>query len=162
MAIDVCFPEPPARGTGDISVRKQATVPPASHNPYRRNYGLDLIRSLAICLVLFAHFTTKAPACGVLGVELFFVLSGFLIGGILYQTLRNQDPIHFRDIWLFWKRRWMRTLPNYYLFLAVAIAMFPSYGNTRRPDKHLALSAVSAKLESGSWCALFCLVELGR
>jgi peptidoglycan/LPS O-acetylase OafA/YrhL len=56
---------------------------------------------------------------GHLGVELFFVLSGFLIGGIL---ARQAQAIDF-SVGRFWVRRWLRTLPNYYLFLAINIAL---------------------------------------
>lgn len=53
------------------------------------------------------------------GVELFFVLSGFLIGTILIRTLEEKEHFGWRDLTHFWKRRWFRTLPNYYLILAI-------------------------------------------
>ena len=53
------------------------------------------------------------------GVELFFVLSGFLIGSILIRTLEKDNVFNFRSVLYFWKRRWFRTLPNYYLILFV-------------------------------------------
>jgi peptidoglycan/LPS O-acetylase OafA/YrhL len=56
---------------------------------------------------------------GLQGVELFFVLSGFLIGTILIKTYEQTDVFNFSVIKNFWKKRWFRTLPNYYLFLAV-------------------------------------------
>ena len=70
-----------------------------------------------------AHYATVAPVCGVLGVELFFVLSGFLIGGILYRTILGQERLTLFDVTRFWLRRWMRTLPNYYLFLGLFTAL---------------------------------------
>src|ERR1700722_19361709 len=88
----------------------------------RRIIGLDIARSIAILAVLLAHFTQKfhhikavylvANFAGVLGVQLFFVLSGFLIGGILLRQLQR-DGFTYRDVVHFWKRRWYRTLPNY-------------------------------------------------
>ena len=97
-------------------------VIPAEKN---RVFGLDILRAMAIVLVLAAHtWPTKAHqqwphAFAVLGVELFFVLSGFLIGGILIR-LAEEDRLHtLRDVWGFWRRRWFRTLPNYYLFLGL-------------------------------------------
>jgi len=53
------------------------------------------------------------------GVDLFFVLSGFLIGNILLKKINRKDKFKFRSILVFWKRRWFRTLPNYYLILFV-------------------------------------------
>jgi len=92
----------------------------------QRVFGLDALRALAVCLVLLAHcsflfvpYTGVEPLrawlmLGHLGVELFFVLSGYLIGGILLDEARADTG------WVggFWRRRWLRTLPNYYLFLA--------------------------------------------
>jgi peptidoglycan/LPS O-acetylase OafA/YrhL len=95
-----------------------------------RVFGLDLVRAVAVTAVLVAHAcdllepvflaprTAQALAVG--GVELFFVLSGFLIGGIIIDTVRR-DP---RWVATFWVRRWMRTLPNYFVFLAVNVVLF--------------------------------------
>lgn len=70
-------------------------------------------------MVLLAHYVAPLKRLGVFGVELFFVLSGYLIGGILYRQFYNEAFIRFADLWLFWRRRWYRTLPLYYLFLIV-------------------------------------------
>jgi peptidoglycan/LPS O-acetylase OafA/YrhL len=97
-------------------------VIPAEKN---RVFGLDIVRATAIALVLAAHtWPTKMyhqwpHAFAVLGVELFFVLSGFLIGGILIRLAEENRLRTLRDVWGFWRRRWFRTLPNYYLFLTL-------------------------------------------
>ncbi len=57
-------------------------------NSYTRNFGLDLARALAISLVVFSHLSKSVEVFGLYGVELFFALSGFLIGGILYRIFR--------------------------------------------------------------------------
>lgn len=57
------------------------------------------------------------------GVTLFFVLSGFLIGGILIRTLESQKA-SFPLLLNFWIRRWFRTIPNYLLILSIMIAWF--------------------------------------
>jgi peptidoglycan/LPS O-acetylase OafA/YrhL len=94
-----------------------------------RIFGLDFVRALAILFVLVAHtsfmflpLTHRLEAVwmlGHLGVELFFVLSGFLIGAIL---AKQAEAAHLA-VGRFWVRRWLRTLPNYYLFLAINIAL---------------------------------------
>ena len=93
----------------------------------KRVFGLDVLRTLAITQVLFGHgmsiYLGAASKSrlegfyGFLGVELFFVLSGFLIGTIALAAFEAcADLATLRD---FLVRRWLRTLPNYYLFLAV-------------------------------------------
>jgi peptidoglycan/LPS O-acetylase OafA/YrhL len=83
--------------------------------------ALDGIRGLAILLVVLFHCvkTTLFPLAvicrmGWSGVDLFFVLSGFLITGILYDTKENS---HF--IKKFYIRRTLRIFPLYYLALMV-------------------------------------------
>ena len=101
----------------------------------QRNLGLDLVRALAITLVLITHggntvcswYGCKAPVqylpTGSLGVESFFALSGFLIGGLLLDIIeRNLGPGAW---WRFMMRRWLRTLPLYYLWLAVLVIVVP-------------------------------------
>ncbi len=96
-----------------------------------RVFGLDLMRAVAILLVVFWH---SADVLGQLhprlrlppymeGVDLFFVLSGYLIGGILLR--RGAEVGTSSWTWLvdFWQRRWLRTLPNYYLFLLVNVVL---------------------------------------
>lgn len=94
-----------------------------------RIFGLDLVRTTAIVWVVFSHLhylidsvnTTLISFSGVLGysgVELFFVLSGFLIGTILLKSFLKND-FQFSDVKNFIKRRWFRTLPNYYLVLLI-------------------------------------------
>ncbi len=89
------------------------------------------MRAGAIALVLFSHTAIwlrgsavciRAGVIGAyLGVELFFVLSGFLIGGILLRALAPETPKI--TLLSFWHRRWVRTLPNYFLFLLLNVAL---------------------------------------
>lgn len=54
------------------------------------------------------------------GVAIFFVLSGFLIGGILVKLLEREKPT-FPVLLNFWNRRWLRTLPMYFLILIILV-----------------------------------------
>lgn len=103
---------------------------------YKRNFGLDILRAIAILFVLFVHSLSFIPPpynkffkiFAIDGVSLFFVLSGFLIGGIFLKSF-NQDKILFNELINFWKRRWLRTLPNYYLILIfLAIVLYLNGG----------------------------------
>lgn len=95
----------------------------------QRNTGLDLMRSFAITLVFFGHtmhlFDQVWPA-GVNyfsllaknGVELFFSLSGFLIGNILISMFAAQNG-NAKELFRFYRRRWFRTFPLYYLGIGI-------------------------------------------
>jgi peptidoglycan/LPS O-acetylase OafA/YrhL len=97
----------------------------------KRNSGLDAVRSMAIIMVLISHITILLPGplsqrlwhlgiLGYYGVELFFVLSGFLIGRILLEMFAASKTGYTQAALLsnFYLRRWYRTLPLYYLILA--------------------------------------------
>lgn len=98
-------------------------------NTSRRVFGLDLMRSFAVLLVLIGHSSAhfSPPAWfrwfwgpqGLLGVEVFYVLSGYLIGGILIK-LSAAGRLHtMASVWNFWQRRWARTIPLYLGFLLI-------------------------------------------
>ncbi|WP_460219289.1 acyltransferase family protein [Psychroserpens sp. MEBiC05023] len=99
----------------------------------KRIFGLDLMRAMAILLVVASHavwifprtkntLTDLLSIAGVLGVEIFFVLSGFLIGRLIFQ-LFTAPEFSFKKLVYFWVRRWFRTLPNYYLILIFNILL---------------------------------------
>lgn len=104
---------------------------------HARNIGLDLPRAAAITLVVASHYVSHYPLLGVYGVELFFALSGFLIGGILYRELAAPGDWTLPRVKRFWLRRWYRTLPNYYLFLGVAVVFHAFYGGLPSPGGFL-------------------------
>lgn len=90
----------------------------------KRNFGLDIIRAFSIWLVLLQHggiFLSNLKLGGI-GVEIFFVLSGFLIGQILLRDIMRDDS--FRGLKVFWIRRWFRIIPVYYLMLLINFLFF--------------------------------------
>ena len=105
----------------------------------RRIFGLDLMRAIAILGVLGSHILWIFPEAnsgwlvyilqfgGVMGVELFFVLSGFLIGRILLRHFVNPQ-FHKGHFNYFLVRRWFRTLPNYYAVLLLNILLVTAIG----------------------------------
>ena len=96
----------------------------------KRIYGLDIMRAMAIFFVVFTHANLILPkswqetlSLFILdGVSLFFVLSGFLIGGILIRTLEEKGA-NRKVLIHFWIRRWFRTLPNYFLILFLLLGL---------------------------------------
>ncbi|HEX8348421.1 MAG TPA: acyltransferase [Hymenobacter sp.] len=102
----------------------------ASLLKHRRNYGLDLFRTTAIVRVIVSHFARQLQILGVLGVELFFVLSGYLIGGIFLRQVLATPEFKWAHLYDFLRRRWIRTLPNYFLFFLVHLALSSIVGTT--------------------------------
>jgi peptidoglycan/LPS O-acetylase OafA/YrhL len=112
-------------------------VPSPSARPTDRIPALDGLRGVAILVVMVFHFCQRFPqrprgdagaalffevaAIGWCGVDLFFVLSGFLITGILWDT--RQGSHYFRS---FYARRFLRIFPLYYAVVLVMV-LLPSF-----------------------------------
>lgn len=98
-------------------------------NP-NRVYGLDILRAFAILFVVAGHAGNLIESETYQyvnlflfdGVNIFFVLSGFLIGRILIETF-NTGKINGKLLINFWLRRWFRTVPNYFLILTIVIVL---------------------------------------
>ncbi|MES2260178.1 MAG: acyltransferase [Pseudomonadota bacterium] len=93
--------------------------------PTKRVHGLDTLRALAIVLVFMNHYvlfvSRDAPfgfmgEIGWVGVDLFFALSGYLIGNQIFAALRSPEGFSLQR---FYARRLLRTLPNFYVVLAL-------------------------------------------
>ncbi len=96
-----------------------------------RNYMLDVLRGLAVLLILGRHFDLLGvgganpifAACvrfGWVGVDLFFVLSGFLISGLLFSDFCKNGSI---GIARFYTRRAFKIYPPFYAFLLTTVAI---------------------------------------
>ena len=116
----------------DMEYKPPARQANASHIP-----GLDGLRGVAILLVLVhmlnmlevqhgmsAYVWSRVSQIGWTGVQLFFVLSGFLITGILLDTQRSKN--YFAA---FYGRRTLRIFPLYFSVLTLAFVILPWLGN---------------------------------
>ena len=97
-------------------------LPPAA--PENRLAGLDHLRALAIVLVFLYHYRifgdppliSTLGSFGWTGVDLFFVLSGYLIGGQLLGRLAANKPVSYTE---FYFKRSLRILPAYFVVLVL-------------------------------------------
>lgn len=98
-----------------------------------RNAGLDIMRGSAVLMLLITHslhfFSNFFPPTSYLSylvrneVELFFALSGFLIGNILIKQFSSGVKSISSELVRFYKRRWFRTLPVYYLAVVINLVV---------------------------------------
>jgi peptidoglycan/LPS O-acetylase OafA/YrhL len=104
---------------------------PAKTSSVKREIELDFVRGIAILLVLTFHYQRFDPlplphwaqvvmSFGWCGVDLFFVLSGFLVGGLMMKEWRATGGV---EVGRFLKRRAFKIWPSYYLYLAVVAVL---------------------------------------
>lgn len=104
--------------------------------------SLDGLRGIAVLMVMVCHFGPEPPvrthaanliarysSAGWAGVDMFFVLSGFLITRILLAS--KADPRYFRNFYI---RRILRIFPLYYLTLLSVFVLLPVFAHTAAPQ----------------------------
>jgi len=84
---------------------------------------IDGLRCIAVLAVVFFHFSVPGFSGGFVGVDIFFVISGFLIGGILWQELATKGKVSFAR---FYMRRLRRLAPAF-VVMAVITSIFAYY-----------------------------------
>jgi peptidoglycan/LPS O-acetylase OafA/YrhL len=101
-------------------------ISPVSQPTNSRNHALDLMRACAIVIIFAHHLIAGGPfqgrwlqyaENGKFGVDLFFALSGWLIGSIYWKEYRRNKGV---QLWQFLLRRWIRTIPPYLIILAIS------------------------------------------
>lgn len=98
-----------------------------------RNVGLDVMRAVGTVAVFTAHsfYIFKGVASAMIdyfyllrdAIELFFVLSGFLIGNMLLKEYEKQKTFTFTSVKIFLIRRWFKTLPPYYVAIVLQLLL---------------------------------------
>ncbi|WP_308607122.1 acyltransferase family protein [uncultured Corynebacterium sp.] len=115
-----------AKNSGDIAVPKEsATVTRQRRARLRPVPGLDGLRGLAVLAVVIYHFFGDLLPGGYLGVDMFFVLSGFLITSLLVREFAVTRRISLTDFWI---RRFRRILPAALVVLCLCTALVAMIG----------------------------------
>jgi peptidoglycan/LPS O-acetylase OafA/YrhL len=100
-----------------------------------RNKRLDILRCFAVITVILHHsgISTFLTQVGWIGVDLFFVLSGFLISGLLFSEYKKRHSINLKRFFI---RRGLKIYPAFYAFLLltgiVLWVAFPSHPTNRQ------------------------------
>jgi peptidoglycan/LPS O-acetylase OafA/YrhL len=104
----------------NVTVDRRPGQDSHSRRPPRsaRNDALDGLRLFAVAAVMAFHFGLPGARAGFLGVDVFFVLSGFLITSLLLGRMRDGRL----DVFDFWTRRLRRLLPALLVLVGVVVA----------------------------------------
>jgi peptidoglycan/LPS O-acetylase OafA/YrhL len=113
--------------SGSVVAAKPVALGATRKREPSRDCHLDLLRAIAILMVVAYHVAQMSPVSrphliaitrfGKYGVDLFFVLSGWLIGGLYWRELKRFGDVKLQS---FLPRRWIRTIPPYLAALALA------------------------------------------
>jgi peptidoglycan/LPS O-acetylase OafA/YrhL len=109
--------------------------------------ALDGLRGLAVLAVVLFHFAPDVAPGGFLGVDLFFVLSGFLITSLLVNEWEAKRRISLPS---FWTRRARRLLPALFLVLA-AVGVYALMLANHIDAQHVANDGLSALTYVANW-----------
>jgi peptidoglycan/LPS O-acetylase OafA/YrhL len=117
--------------------------------PFRlgRRPALDGVRGLAILMVLLSHMPNLGLTGGFYGVDLFFVLSGFLITSLLLEEWRETGSI---SLGAFYARRALRLLPALIVVLAAVVA-FSAWKDPAADAAAMRKTALLTLLYSTNW-----------
>ncbi|NTW40577.1 MAG: acyltransferase [Cellulomonadaceae bacterium] len=106
--------------TGPVPVTFRAASAPSASKAAQHTIRIEIqaLRALAVALVLVYHFWPTQLTGGFIGVDVFFVVSGFLITGQLFREVSDRHAV---SLSLFWARRARRLMPAALLVLAVVL-----------------------------------------
>jgi len=139
---DAPAPEPLASGA-------ETEAAPAAGRPARFAHlrALDGLRGLAVVLVVLSHFAPGLAPGGFIGVDLFFILSGFLITSLLVSEFEGSDRISLGN---FWVRRARRLFPAL-LIVVVAVLVYGLVFESRAQVHTVSLDGFAALFYVANW-----------
>lgn len=110
--------------SADESQGSEAAAPILTEEPWARKFRPDVegLRALAILLVVLYHADVPGITGGFVGVDVFFVISGFLITGLLFREAANRGRVSLVG---FYARRFRRIIPV--ATILIVFTVFASY-----------------------------------
>src|SRR3954468_6736828 len=121
---------------------ERAPAPPTPTPAPRMRHirALDGLRGVAVLAVVLYHFSPSVAPGGFLGVDLFFVLSGFLITSLLVNEFEGTGRLALGSFWI---RRGRRLLPALFVVLA-AVGIYAVVFLNQVDAHHVAVDGVSS------------------
>ena len=112
--------------------------------------SIDSLRALAVLAVIIYHVDVNYLPGGFLGVDLFFVLSGYLISSLIIKEYRKTGSINLYNFYL---RRARRLLPAVYFMITVGIILMVMFNEVLLKKSHL--DAIFGYIYSSNWWYIF-------
>ncbi len=91
----------------------------SEHKPLTYRSDIDGLRAVAVLLVLFFHAFPSRFSSGFIGVDIFFVISGFLISSLIFQEIETNTFSFYN----FYSRRIRRIFPNLIVILVFCLGL---------------------------------------
>lgn len=137
-------------GVGSLSTLTAEASRAADRPRHAYNLGVQGLRGIAILLVLLNHAGVPGFGGGFIGVDVFFVISGYLIGGLLLREMETTGRI---DLWAFYARRVRRLLPASLVMLATVVVGIRCLYAPQEQDELLSSARASALYAANLWFA---------
>ena len=121
-----------------------------SNNKSKYLPSIDSLRALAVLAVIIYHVDVNYLPGGFLGVDLFFVLSGYLISSLIIKEYRKTGSL---NLYNFYIRRARRLLPAVYLMITVGLVVMVLFNEVLLRKSHL--DAIFGYIYSSNWWYIF-------
>ena len=112
--------------------------------------SIDSLRALAVLAVIIYHVDVNYLPGGFLGVDLFFVLSGYLISSLIIKEFRKTGTV---NLYNFYIRRARRLLPAVYFMITVGLVVMVLFNEVLLHKSHL--DAIFGYIYSSNWWYIF-------
>lgn len=121
-----------------------------SNNKAKYLPSIDSLRALAVLAVIIYHIDVNYLPGGFLGVDLFFVLSGYLISSLIIKEYKKTGTL---NLYNFYMRRARRLLPAVYFMITVCLVFMVLFNGVLLRKSHL--DAVFGYIYSSNWWYIF-------